>query len=47
MHKTKSTSTIMITRADPTGIAIDKVVSLRSPPSAESVTLVAIILKSK
>ena len=43
MHKTKSTSTIMTARADPTGIAIDKMVSLPSSPSAESVPLVAII----
>ena len=43
MHKTKSTNTIMITRVDPTGIAIDKMVSLPSSPSTESVPLVAII----
>ena len=43
MHNTKNTSTIMTTRANPTGIAIDKMVSRPSSPSAESVPLVAII----
>ena len=36
---TKSTSTIITTRVDPTGIAIDKMVSLPSSSSAESVLL--------
>ena len=43
MHITKNTSTIMTTRVNPTGIAIDKIVSQPSSPSAESVPLVAMI----